>query len=205
MIKYLILILVFVIGTLFYIFKYEKGPKIVEEKFEIVKRPVGSFKESSGLSPIRKTPLKFESIEQREENSQRNELSDEELADLEKYFDKIEKKWTQKVEAYFKENFPGENVFNEFSNLRDRFEEEKVLAYENFHERMLDKFGEDYEFRPTEIDDKEVREINDRYEDELKNLLGEEHFQTYIEMREDFNEQIRKNQSDQFGYMAIEF
>ena len=133
------------------------------------------------------------------------QLSDEEIAEFEEYFEEVEKNWATQIEALFVGEFSlGEDALEKYMNLREGYEEEKMIAFQEFHEFMVSKYGENYSFQPSADMESFENKVEVVYLEKMKNLLGQENFERYLEVKNEFNERIRKEQDSDKGVILIE-
>lgn len=114
-----------------------------------------------------------------------------------KIYDEIEKKWLESVR-----NLLTEKEFLQYENLRKANEKEKMQAYQEYHDYLRQKFGDQFQYNISE--DHTVREnkINQSYLKELLRMIGEKKFKNYLKNRDLFNEENRRNQKE---FLQIEF
>jgi hypothetical protein len=119
-------------------------------------------------------------------------LSDGEFVALEEYFENLEEEWEKSIEELFIEELQlGESVLEEYWKMQEGLERDKIQAFDEFHKAMQKKFGDDYNFRPSKEQRKVEKELRDRYQDELKTLLGGESYSRYLELMNETNEKIK--------------
>lgn len=132
-------------------------------------------------------------------------LSEQEIEELEEYFDKVEEGWGKKMEQFFlKELSLGERGLEEYGQLRENYEEEKMIAYQEFHEFMVGKHGENYAYNPTEEMEVFENKVHDIYLEKLRKQLGDENYARYLEIKDQYNDQLRKEQDPEKGVVLIE-
>ncbi len=124
--------------------------------------------------------------------------------ELDGFYEKIEKDWAREIESFFIEK-QGLSMreFADYKVLRGEYSIEKERAVENFHLQMRDQYGEEYRY--TESDELEVFESQSHanFSERLRNILGEENFEYYLKLREDYNEGIRKKQDPTHGPVVL--
>ncbi|MBT7608279.1 MAG: hypothetical protein HN576_00890 [Bacteriovoracaceae bacterium] len=134
-----------------------------------------------------------------------NELSESEIAEFEDYFEEVEKNWITRIESLFVSEFTFEDEkMEEYMDIRDRYEEEKMIAFQEFNEFMVSKYGENYTFTPTK--DMEVFEnkLESVYKEKMRAFVGDENYIRYREVLEEYNERLRQEQDPDKGIILIE-
>ncbi|MBK26765.1 MAG: hypothetical protein CME70_22380 [Halobacteriovorax sp.] len=133
-------------------------------------------------------------------------LTEEEMEELEEYFEKIEDEWGQTLEQLFKQELQlSKEVIGQYEDLREGFEEEKLAAFQEYHEQMVAKHGDNYAYRPSEDEKIFEKKVLDEYYDRLRKILGDEAYSRYTEVRERFNERIKAEQDPAKGILIIDF
>lgn len=133
-------------------------------------------------------------------------LTEDEMEELEEYFEKIEEEWGEALEQLFKQELQlSKEVLEQYEDLREGFEEEKLAAFQEYHESMVAKHGENYAYRPSEDEKIFEKKVLDEYYDRLRKVLGDEAYGRYTEVRERFNERIKAEQDPRLGILIIDF
>ena len=133
-------------------------------------------------------------------------LTEEEMEELEEYFEKIEEEWADQLKQLFKNELQiSDEVMEQYEDLREGFEEEKLAAFQEYHEQMVAKHGENYAYRPSADEKVFEKKVLDEYYDRLRKLLGDESYNRYVEVRERFNERIKSEQDPAKGILVIDF
>lgn len=112
-------------------------------------------------------------------------------------FDKMENAWLLKVRDLI-----GPEKYSLYLSLREQNEKEKMQAYKEYHEFLRKKYGDNFSYKITDDQTIREKEINQRYLDELLKLIGKEKFQAYTNSKDQFNEQMRR---DNKAAIQIEF
>ncbi len=123
------------------------------------------------------------------------ELSEEEIAEFEEYYEEVENNWFSQIEALFVGEFSlKEEVIESYMDLRESYEEEKMISFQEFHDFMASKHGDQYTYNPT--DDMEVFEnkVADEYYEKMRALLGDDQYRRYLEVKDQFNDRLREEQ-----------
>ena len=112
-------------------------------------------------------------------------------------FDKLEKEWNDKVRTII-----GPDNYLAYQDMKSRNEKEKMLAYQEYHDYLRKKNGDNFSYNISE--DQSVREknINQHYLKELLKLIGTEKFVKYTSAKDQFNEKMRR---DKKASIQIEF
>lgn len=133
------------------------------------------------------------------------ELSDEEIAEFEEYFEEVEKNWATQIETLFVGEFSlGEDAMEKYMNIRDAYEEEKMIAFQEFHEQMVAKYGENYSYRPTADMESFENKVEGIYLEKMEHFLGKENFLRYQEIKREFNQRLQTEQDPNRGVIFIE-
>lgn len=133
-------------------------------------------------------------------------LTEEEMEELEEYFEKIEEEWGEMLQNLFKSELAlSKETIEQYEDLREGFEEEKLAAFQEYHEQMVAKHGENYAYRPSEDEKIFEKKVLDEYYDRLRKVLGDDSYSRYTEVRERFNERIKSEQDPAKGILVIDF
>lgn len=140
-------------------------------------------------------PLTLKVNEEKESGSSNHELlnSDEEF----KLYDEMETKWLGVTKDLF-----GEKLYEQYLQLRERNEKEKLSAYEDYHAYLKNKYGDKFSYNISEDQNKREIEINKQFLRELQMLIGDSKYKAYLEARDKINEEYLK---DNKLFMQIEF
>tara|TARA_Y100001970_G_C14055874_1_gene761519 strand:- start:224 stop:964 length:741 start_codon:yes stop_codon:yes gene_type:complete len=132
-------------------------------------------------------------------------ITDEDIDQLEVYFDGVEKNWKKRMSDFMINDLGlSPEKQEEYDRLRDEYEEEKISAMEDFHEHMEDKFGEGYIVEPNQEQEYFQNKIKGNYFEKLKGVFGEEGFDRYLEHLGDYNQKISEEQDPDHGVFLIE-
>src|SRR5690606_22083641 len=78
-------------------------------------------------------------------------LTEEQMLKLEAHFEKVEKDWSDRMNQLFNKDLGLDpKVLQEYYKMREGYEQDKLDAFEDFHEEMIEKYGENYSYRPSE-------------------------------------------------------
>lgn len=180
----------------------QEGPEkdLKRRSFYKVKRPSKVFK--------RKEVVKKEPVEKKVEDVEpevNKEFSEEELDKISNFIEGIETGWRDRITNLFLDELGlPEETLQSYFDIRDRYEQEKLTAYEDFHEDMLSKYGDEYSFNPTEDEDLYDGEILDRYFNQIRDLLGADNFKPYLYALDEYNESIKKGATAETGITEID-
>ena len=173
-------------------------PPVKKESFPQVETEV--------LKPIEEEKNESKALNQ--EDSELEEIgtmTEEEVDKLEAYFDGVEKNWKKKMADFIRLDLGfSEGAVEEYEELRDEYEEEKISAMEEFHEQMEEKYGESYLLEPHQEQEYFQNKVQGKYFDKVKKLFGEEGFDRYLEVIGDYNEKIKEEQDPENGVFLIE-
>lgn len=131
-------------------------------------------------------------------------LTEEEMDQLESYYERTEKEWDQKVANLFNQFGLPKEAFAEYEKLRESYEEAKMDAFQEFQNKMIEKYGESYEYNPSDEQEGFDQKVNEKYQGQLKKLIKEQNYPKYIEMRDQFNERISREQNPELGKMSMD-
>lgn len=132
-------------------------------------------------------------------------LTEEEIEELEDYFDKVEMGWANKMKELIVDELKlGDDALEDYGMLRENYEEEKMVAYQEFHEFMVQKYGENYAYNPTEEMEIFENKVQDIYLEKLRKQLGDENYSRYLEVKDAYNDQLRSEQDPKKGVVLIE-
>ena len=133
-------------------------------------------------------------------------LSEEEMEKMDQVFESYEKGWDKKMRDLMQTQLGmSEEDYGDYLKMRDGYEEDRLEAFESFHERMAQERGPHYSYSPTQemIDfDKKLRQ---EYLDLYRNRYGEEAFARYMDALEKYNDKIRREADPAYGVINIEF
>lgn len=134
-------------------------------------------------------------------------LNGESVTPLEEYVEEdISYMWSQKARNLFVDELGfAEKDYEDYLNLRDRFETERMQVFSDFYEEMANKYGDSYSFEPSqEMKDVESR-IKQDYLDQLRGRLGEEGFSRYQQALKEFNDTTARRMEGSESIPYIEF
>ena len=208
-------VLVLLAGMAFYFSQSNENPQeLVEGEWELAKKS----KESAPVlkKEISKTEVPTSSTNVSNQAEPVNpflpgqkldpaSLTEEEIEELEDYFDKVEMGWGNKMKELFVDELKlGEDALEDYGMLRENYEEEKMVAYQEFHEFMVQKYGENYAYNPTEEMEIFENKVQDIYLEKLRKQLGDENYSKYLEVKDSYNDQLRSEQDPKKGVVLIE-
>lgn len=157
-------------------------------------------------------PVKVEDVEE-EVNSSREGLliqSDEELdkrlEEKEEEFDRLEEQWLSDVKDLFLNELQlTEREYKDYLNMREGLFSDKITAFEDMHDQLEAKYGENYTYNPTEEEMAFDREIQKKYDELLLRKIGKEAFIKYLELRDRTNEKILESTKQDDAALLMEF
>ena len=133
-------------------------------------------------------------------------MTEEQMVKLEEYFEKVEKDWSDRMNQLFnKELGLQPKALEEYYKMREGYEQDKLDAFEDFHEEMIEKYGETYSYKPSEEEKLFTEKVRERYDQALIKLVGEEAYQRYLETRDQFNRELSENDDKDLGFIKIDF
>lgn len=123
------------------------------------------------------------------------EISGEQWKQIEQIFENTEEEWAQAIKGLLVEELSlGEEDHQEYLNIRDQYELEKMRAFRDYHENMVKEHGDEYAYNPSTENEIIGADIHKKYQGRLRELLGEENFARYMEIRDNFNDRIKREQ-----------
>lgn len=133
-------------------------------------------------------------------------LTEEQMLKLEQHFEKVEKDWSDRMNQLFVKELGLEpKALEEYYKMREGYEQDKLDAFEDFHEEMIEKYGENYSYKPSEEEKLFTEKVRERYDQALIKLIGEEAYQRYLETRDQFNRELAEIEDKDLGFIKIDF
>lgn len=151
--------------------------------------------DATGALP-QKTPTTLKTVKEATAVREHSTLTKED-EDQFAIFDHIEKSWIEEVKVII-----GPTDFSRYLEMRESNEKEKMMAYQEYHDYLRQKFGDKFEYNISEDQSIREKEINQHYLQKLLKLIGNEKFQTYLKLRDKINEENRRNNKI---FIQIEF
>ena len=186
-----IAVLIIIISWFFY-----TSPKLISEKIVETNNDTKVIAPDSQIPPSLKIsnstalPTK-DSVEKK--NYRIKESKDEKF----EAFDKLEKAWLNKAQEIIgAENYP---LYVEMRNQNDK---EKMQAYKEYHDYLRQKYGDKFSYNITDDQSAREKQINQRYLNNLLKLIGPTKFKNYTSSKDQFNEEMRRNNKES---IQIEF
>ncbi len=119
--------------------------------------------------------------------------SEEMIAEIEA----MEKVWLAEVKSII-----GSQHFPTYLELKNVNEKEKLEAYNQFHEYMRKKHGDNFSYNISEDQSVQEKKVNQKYLKELLKVIGQEKFAAYLKARDKLNENYRKQNKI---FLQVEF
>lgn len=133
-------------------------------------------------------------------------LTEEEMEKLDEYYDQVEEEWDKSMKNLFVAEFGmTEDDFNDYLKMREGYEDDRLDAFQDFHEQMVEKYGDNYTFSPSEDMKTFEGKLKQDYQDLLRKKIGDENFKRYLEVQDEFNERIRREQEKDVPPLLIEY
>lgn len=133
-------------------------------------------------------------------------LSEEELDKMDAQLDKFEKGWDDRVEKLFLTELNLQKVdFEDYKLMRKGYEEDRLEAFEEFHERMAKEKGLHYTYSPTEEMLQFEGKLKKEYLDTFRRRFGEDAFVKYFNALEAYNAKMRQEGDPDLGILSIDF
>lgn len=137
---------------------------------------------------------------------QTDEELEKRLEAKEEEFDRLEEAWLNDVKELFLNDLGlTESEYKDYLNMRDGLFNDKIDAFEDMHDQLEQKYGENYSYNPTEEEMAFDREIQKKYDELLLRKLGEDGFRKYLELRDRTNEKILESTKQDDAALIMEF
>ena len=214
--KILLLCFVLIIGVGIFYFSQEDVTFVEEseKKSNTNSSDSNISKTDSSIKPLnvsgKPSPKKLkekEDMEKIDEDKYESEpLSQKEIAEMEEYFNRVEAMWAFGVSKLFTKKFGlSKDFVKEYMAMRDHYEEEKTKAFDDFHTRMVEEYGDSYSYKASEDQEEFEKKILKAYLKQLSEKLGEDNYKRYMRYKEQFNEKLRMQQNPEQGVLLIDF
>tara|TARA_R110000868_G_scaffold132381_9_gene343353 strand:- start:6396 stop:7031 length:636 start_codon:yes stop_codon:yes gene_type:complete len=133
-------------------------------------------------------------------------LSEDQMIKLEAYFEKVEKDWSDRMNQLFVRELGLEaKVLQEYWKMRDGYEQDKLDAFEDFHEEMIEKYGESYTYKPSEEEQLFAAKVREKYDEALLKLVGQDNYMKIVEVRDQFNRELAEVDDKDLGFIKVDF
>ncbi|MBH47345.1 MAG: hypothetical protein CME71_04150 [Halobacteriovorax sp.] len=133
-------------------------------------------------------------------------LSEDQMIKLEAYFEKVEKDWSDRMNQLFVRELGLEaKVLQEYWKMRDGYEQDKLDAFEDFHEEMIEKYGESYTYKPSEEEQLFAAKVREKYDEALLKLVGQDNYMKIVEVRDQFNRELSEVDDKELGFIKVDF
>ncbi len=164
------------------------------------KEPLVKAEDSKGA------PKKAAPVSSSPKSSFPEALSEEEVEELDELLAHYEEEWDKDTKNLFLNELKlSEEDYEDYLMMRDGFEEDRVEAFQEFHNRMAQEKGSSYSYSPTaEMVENEER-IRGEYLKLFKERYGEEAFVKYSNLLEGYNDRIRREADPKHGVLRIDF
>lgn len=204
------LFLILALGVVY--FFSQRPPEILIESdisLALDKEEKPNPKETEPLTKVeasKETPKKMDPVSSRSKTSFPEALSEEEVEELDELLAHYEEEWDKDTRNFFLNELKlSEEDYEDYLMMRDGFEEDRVEAFQEFHNRMASEKGSSYSYSPTaEMVENEER-IRGEYLKLFKERYGEEAFVKYSNLLEGYNDRIRREADPKHGVLRIDF
>ncbi len=133
-------------------------------------------------------------------------LTEDQMIKLEAYFEKVEKDWSDKMNQLFvRELGLDAKVLQDYWKMREGYEQDKLDAFEEFHEEMIEKYGDNYTYKPSEEEQLFSAKVRQRYDQALLKLIGDEAYSRYLEVRDQYNRELSEVNDKDLGFIKVDF
>jgi hypothetical protein len=106
-------------------------------------------------------------------------------------FDKMDEAWLVKAKEIV-----GEDKYALYLDMRKRNDDEKLIAYKEYHNYLRQKYGDKFSYNLSEDQSAREKQINQKYLKELLKLIGPEAFKKYTAEKDQFNEKMRRQNKE---------
>ncbi|MFG1499570.1 hypothetical protein ABMA70_05115 [Halobacteriovorax sp. XZX-3] len=172
---------------------------VVEFEDTPAKKVAAGSEEAQALGANEGTPNLDLDVVDDEELERRLEAKEEE-------FDRLEEEWLTNVKELFINDLGlTEKEYKDYLSMREGLFNDKVSAFEEMHDQLEEKYGENYTYNPTEEEMAFDREIQKKYDDLLLQKIGKDAFIKYLELRDRTNEKILEATKANDAAMLMEF
>lgn len=132
-------------------------------------------------------------------------MNEDDYDRLELEVENAEKIWLFQVTEMFQNELNlSSEIINRYERLRSEYYIEKEKAVQEFNDKMISKYGDDYLTKPTKDMPEYQNTVFDNYLERLRMLLGDESYSRYLEIKHHFNKDLLKKQDPQKGIFEIE-
>lgn len=195
-----IIVLVLLVGIGFGAYKFLfKSQVATSEENQI------NFKNATGVEVTDyKSEEEVKKINESSANSDKD--VEEKMQQLDAEYDRIEKEWNNLVQVLFVQELSlSEEVYSDYTKMREGLGRDKIRAFEAFHKEMEAKYGPNYTYNPSDEELQFERDIQKRYDDLLRSKIGDQNFTKYLELRDNFNNNLMEKQDPEKGVILMDF
>ena len=198
--KIIITTIIICVGIVaYYSLQTNSGNITQDKKLIINKSDIQTIPSNTQVSKVIDTTDKIENLNTPSQ-------VEEQLEEWDKKIDQIEAEFEQRMSKLFYEELRlDEPTFKEYLSMRKGMADDKIRAFESFHQEMEQKHGESYTYNPTDEEIQFEKEIQQMYEKNLLTLIGKANFIRYKEVRDRFNEELMENQDPNMGVVLMDF
>jgi len=130
---------------------------------------------------------------------------DHKLDKVEQDFVQVDKAWRKESFEKFKKLGLSAQQFEKYQTMREEFEQEALGRLEDFHQKMEENKGKNYTYRLTEFDDKVLNQLRKEYNDRLSKVVGEEAIREIVKLRDEYNEKLKRQNTNTTEDIVIDF
>ncbi|MBL6990552.1 MAG: hypothetical protein ISR65_12275 [Bacteriovoracaceae bacterium] len=131
--------------------------------------------------------------------------TEEGFEEFDDYFDQVETKWIRSAKQFLQKDLKLDNsTWKEYQRIRESYQEDKIDAYQEFHEYMQEKHGDSYAYDPEDPEEFFGREMRQGYLERIRGLFGEENYSRYVDLKEQYNNSIQDEWGDEYGAVTID-
>lgn len=140
-------------------------------------------------------------------NTEQTNEHEQGLDRFEAIFKGIEKQWSKEiVDLFLGELELDQSHLDKYFRLKEEYENDRLEMFESYHEKMIAEHGDDYVFHLTDQDTTpELQDLNINYRDKLREVIGDDNYTRYLQLKDSFNEKIKTQDHIDYRGMEIYF
>lgn len=133
-------------------------------------------------------------------------LNKNELKEINKRISSVELGWKKRIQKVFIDelSLKGTDI-EDYYLMRSKYEEDRLEAFEDFHEKKIYEKGGSYKFPATEEESHIENKIRKEYLNAFRRRFGDDAFVKYYNALERYNESIRQSSSTKDDFLNVDF
>lgn len=140
------------------------------------------------------------------DDTEMKELSFQDIDEIEETFEQVEDSWSQTMKDFFLTELGlGVEAYNRYQDLRDEYDVAKLQAYEDYHERMIELHGSDYAYQASQQIEEFENTVLPEFYNKLEAELGLDALRRYIQIKDEFNDNLRQSLPPGPGQILVDF